>query len=58
MWKLEIKQKKDCGGYSIDEIIVYESENVEDLIGMIEYISKLKPVDETSYTISQKGEEG
>ncbi len=57
MWQLKIKQKKNCGTYSTDEVVFFESEDVTDLTRLIDTLVGFGPKEDTNYTIMKKEEE-
>ena len=57
MWQLKIKQKKNCGTYSTDEVVFFESEDVTDLTGLIATLVAFGSERYTTYTIMKKAEE-
>lgn len=57
MWQLKVKQKNNCGSYSTDEVVLFESEDVADLTGLINTLVVFGAERETTYTIMKKEEE-
>ena len=56
MWTLKIKQTQPKEGYTFDDKpeVVFESENIEKLLNIIEYMSCIKSQYETEFLIQKK----
>ena len=57
MWKLTIKQEVPREGYSLDEKVVFEHENINNLLNIIQSLSNMNKGFKTEFTIINKGED-
>lgn len=54
MWTLKIIQKQPREGYTTEEEVVFESENINKLLSIVEYMSGIESQYETEFLIQKK----
>jgi hypothetical protein len=56
MWTLKIMQKRPYGDgdFKLDDFVLFESENIEKLLNLVEYTSCIRAEYETEFLIQKK----
>ena len=58
MWRLTLKQEKECMDMTIEQEIVFEDENQNNLLDLVRYLSECKVPRKTWFEIAEIGKEG